>query len=96
VREAEDLIERERNNRGVVLFFFNSELIGRRDKPREMTESNEDRVRELWPYDQADWSPPPTAVKERNNYVWSRAVLQCCLQLLSNKYSVYFISLCLK
>jgi len=47
MREAEDLIERERNNRGVVLFFFNSELIGRRDKPQEVTESNEDRVREL-------------------------------------------------
>ena len=42
MRETGDLIERERNNRGVVLFFSSGELIGRRGK-LEMAESNEDR-----------------------------------------------------
>jgi len=39
MRETGDLIERERNNRGVVLF-FSSELIGHRGK---LAESNEDK-----------------------------------------------------
>jgi len=41
MREAEDLIERERSNHGVVLFFSSSELVVA-TAGREVAESNED------------------------------------------------------
>ena len=96
-REAEDLIERERNNRGVVLFFSSSELIDRRGK----LESDRKQRRRSWAVTllstSALTSSPidllPLTIKERNNYIWSRAVLQCCLQVLSYESSVYLISL---
>ena len=95
-REAKDLIERERNNRGVVLFFSNSELI-----ESGKLESDRKQRRRSWAVtllSSSSLTPSlidllPLTVKERNNYVWSRAVLQCCLQLLSYECSVYLISL---